>query len=86
MPIRHVHAETVHTTPERAFAAIDNLALTAKWLPPCVSLEKSAPGPTPRETSYAMFTSKAAGRMRWTVRSSRNARRTTALQVFRSHV
>src|SRR5262245_38891496 len=45
MPIRYEHTETVHTTPERAFAAIDNLPLTAQWLPPCVSLEKLGPGP-----------------------------------------
>jgi hypothetical protein len=45
MPIRYEHAETVRTTPARAFAAIDDLPLTAKWLPPCVSLEKVNPGP-----------------------------------------
>ena len=45
MPIRYEHAETVRTTPERAFAAIDDLPLTAKWLPPCVSLEKLGDGP-----------------------------------------
>jgi hypothetical protein len=45
MPIRYEHAETVRTTPERAFAVIDDLPMTAKWLPPCVSLEKVGPGP-----------------------------------------
>jgi hypothetical protein len=45
MPIRYQHAETVHTTPERAFALIDDLSQTAKWLPPCVSLEKVGSGP-----------------------------------------
>jgi Polyketide cyclase / dehydrase and lipid transport len=45
MPIRYEHTETVRTTPERAFAAIDDLPLTAKWLPPCVSLEKIGSGP-----------------------------------------
>jgi carbon monoxide dehydrogenase subunit G len=45
MPIRYRYSETVRATPERAFAVIDDLALTAKWLPPCVSLEKLAPGP-----------------------------------------
>lgn len=45
MTIRYEHAETVRTTPERAFAAIDDLPLTAKWLPPCVSLEKVGSGP-----------------------------------------
>jgi carbon monoxide dehydrogenase subunit G len=49
MPIRYEHAETVRTSPDHAFAAIDDLPLTAKWLPPCVSLEKvglgtNAPG------------------------------------------
>lgn len=45
MPIRYVYNETIATTPERAFAAIDDLPLTAKWLPPCVSLEKLGDGP-----------------------------------------
>jgi hypothetical protein len=45
MPIRYEHAETVRTTPQRAFAAIDDLPLTARWLPPCVSLEKIGSGP-----------------------------------------
>src|SRR5262245_50272469 len=45
MPIRYEHAETIRTTPQRAFAAIDDLPLTAKWLPPCVSLEKVGSGP-----------------------------------------
>ena len=45
MPIRYQHVETVATTPDRAFAAIDDLPLTAKWLPPCVSLSKIGDGP-----------------------------------------
>ncbi len=45
MPIRCEHVERVNTTPEHAFAAIDNLPLTAKWLPPCISLEKTGGGP-----------------------------------------
>ena len=45
MPIRYEHAETVRTTPQRAFALIDDLPATAKWLPPCVSLEKVGGGP-----------------------------------------
>ena len=45
MPIRYQHIETVATTPERAFAVIDDLPLTAKWLPPCVSLAKVGDGP-----------------------------------------
>ena len=45
MPIRYQHAEPVATTPDRAFAAIDDLPLTAQWLPPCVSLVKVGDGP-----------------------------------------
>jgi hypothetical protein len=45
MPIRYEHSVIVRTTPERAFAAIDDLPLTAKWLPPCVSLAKVGSGP-----------------------------------------
>lgn len=45
MPIRYQHVETVATTPDRAFAAIDDLPLTAKWLPPCVSSSKVGDGP-----------------------------------------
>jgi Polyketide cyclase / dehydrase and lipid transport len=45
MAIRYQHVETVRATPERAFAAIDDLPLTAKWLPPCVKLEKVGQGP-----------------------------------------
>ena len=45
MSIRYEHTETVRTSPDRAFAAIDDLPLTAKWLPPCVSLEKIGSGP-----------------------------------------
>jgi uncharacterized protein YndB with AHSA1/START domain len=45
MPIRCEHTETIRATPERVFAAVDNLPLTAKWLPPCVSLEKIGDGP-----------------------------------------
>ena len=45
MPIRYEHVERVATTPERAFAVIDDLSSTAKWLPPCVSLAKVGDGP-----------------------------------------
>lgn len=45
MSIRCEHVETVQTTPDRAFALIDNLPRTAEWLPPCVSLEKVGSGP-----------------------------------------
>jgi uncharacterized protein YndB with AHSA1/START domain len=45
MPIRCEHTQTVRTTPERAFALIDDLSQTSKWLPPCVSLAKLGAGP-----------------------------------------
>ncbi len=45
MSIRYQYVETVATSPEQAFAAIDDLPLTAKWLPPCVSLSKVGDGP-----------------------------------------
>jgi hypothetical protein len=45
MSIRYQHVETVAASPERAFAAIDDLPLTAQWLPPCVSLSKVGDGP-----------------------------------------
>ena len=45
MPIRYEHTESIATSPERAFAAIDDLPFTARWLPGCVSLEKVGPGP-----------------------------------------
>jgi len=45
MPIRCEHEEFVKTSPEKAFAAIDDLPLTAEWLPPCVSLNKVGAGP-----------------------------------------
>lgn len=45
MPIRYEHAETVAATPERTFEVIDNLPMTSKWLPPCVSLAKVGEGP-----------------------------------------
>jgi hypothetical protein len=45
MSIRCEHVQTVSTTPQQAFAVIDNLPITSKWLPPCVSLEKLGSGP-----------------------------------------
>jgi Polyketide cyclase / dehydrase and lipid transport len=45
MPVRYEHVEIVRTSPDRAFAAIDDLPLTSNWLPPCVSLEKVGSGP-----------------------------------------
>jgi carbon monoxide dehydrogenase subunit G len=45
MAIRYEHAESIRVSPERAFAMIDDLPQTSKWLPPCVSLEKIGTGP-----------------------------------------
>jgi hypothetical protein len=45
MPIHFTHEEIILVTPERVFAVIDELPVTAKWLPPCVSLEKVGVGP-----------------------------------------
>ncbi len=45
MAIRFEHTETIQTTPQRAFEVIDDLPLTAQWLPPCVSLNKVGDGP-----------------------------------------
>lgn len=39
MPIRYQYFDIVNTAPEKAFAAIDDLPFTAKWLAPCVSLD-----------------------------------------------
>jgi hypothetical protein len=43
--IRYEHTQLLPVSPDRAFAVIDDLPLTAKWLPPCVSLEKIGAGP-----------------------------------------
>ncbi|MBS0263093.1 MAG: SRPBCC family protein [Planctomycetes bacterium] len=45
MPIRYELTESIRTSPERAFALIDDLSATQRWLPPCVSLEKIGSGP-----------------------------------------
>lgn len=45
MPVQCQHVLTVATTPDRAFALIDDLPRTAQWLPPCVSLVKIGHGP-----------------------------------------
>jgi hypothetical protein len=45
LSIRCEHSLTVRVSPETAIAAIDKLPLTAKWLPPCVSLAKLGSGP-----------------------------------------
>jgi carbon monoxide dehydrogenase subunit G len=45
MAIRYEHADSIRVSPDRAFALIDDLPQTARWLPPCVSLEKIGTGP-----------------------------------------
>jgi hypothetical protein len=45
MPIRYEHEEIIKLSPSVVFEAIDNLPLTAQWLPPCVSLTKMGDGP-----------------------------------------
>lgn len=45
MGIRHEHQEVIAAPPARVFALIDDLPQTARWLPPCVSLEKVGDGP-----------------------------------------
>ncbi len=45
MSIRYLHKETVAASPAQVFAVIDNLPMTSKWLPPCVSLSKIGDGP-----------------------------------------
>ncbi len=45
MPIRCEHTVDVDASPERAFALLDDLPQTPKWLGPCTALEKLSPGP-----------------------------------------
>lgn len=45
MSVTFHHQEPIAASPARVFAAIDDLPLTSKWLPPCVSLEKIGTGP-----------------------------------------
>lgn len=44
MAVRYEYQIVVSVVTEKAFAAIDDLPLTAKWLPPCVSLNKIGAG------------------------------------------
>ena len=46
MPVNFEYSVEVKSTPDKAFALIDDLARTPEWLCPCVSLEKLTPGPT----------------------------------------
>lgn len=45
MSIRYEHQEAVAADPQQVFDTIDNLPLTSKWLPPCISLSKIGDGP-----------------------------------------
>ena len=45
MAIHYEHSVEVNSSPEQAFAVIDDLARTPEWLCACVSLEKLSPGP-----------------------------------------
>ncbi len=46
MPVRCHHTEVIETDPSTVFRMIDDLPATAKWLPPCVSLDNlSHPSP-----------------------------------------
>ncbi|MFO0941852.1 MAG: SRPBCC family protein [Pirellulales bacterium] len=45
MSIRYEHQETIKADPTKVFETIDDLPLTAKWLPPCISLSKVGDGP-----------------------------------------
>jgi uncharacterized protein YndB with AHSA1/START domain len=44
MAIRFEHAESIRRSPEDVFTAMDDLPLTSKWLPPCISLAKVGSG------------------------------------------
>lgn len=45
MPIRCTHSIEVSASPERAFAFLDDLPATPRWLAPCTAIEKPTPGP-----------------------------------------
>jgi hypothetical protein len=45
MTVSYQHDVIIHRMPAEVFAVIDDLPQTAKWLPPCVSLEKVGDGP-----------------------------------------
>ncbi|MEJ7596144.1 MAG: SRPBCC family protein [Planctomycetaceae bacterium] len=45
MAIHYEYSVEVNSSPEQAFAVIDDLARTPEWLCVCVSLEKLIPGP-----------------------------------------
>ena len=45
MSISYQHAHNTQASPEQVFTVIDDLPRTARWLPPCVQLEKIGDGP-----------------------------------------
>jgi len=45
VPIRCEHSVDVKASPERAFALLDDLSQTPKWLGPCTAIERLSPGP-----------------------------------------
>ncbi len=57
------HSQPVKTTPQQAFALIDDLPRTAQWLPPCASLEKLGAGPNAKGDALR-YVYKEGGRTR----------------------
>ncbi len=45
MPIHYEYSVEVKSSPEQAFAVLDDFKRTPEWLCACVSLEKLTPGP-----------------------------------------
>ena len=45
MSIRFEHSIDVTCAPERAFAVLDDVSLTPRWLSRCTGIEKLTPGP-----------------------------------------
>ena len=65
MPIRCEHSLEVKASPERAFALMDDLPQTPKWLAPCTALTKLSPGPNAvgDKLSYSYKQGSRAGTM-----------------------
>ena len=62
MAIHYEHSVEVNSSPEQAFAVIDDLARTPEWLCVCVSLEKLSPGPN-NVGNKLKYTFKQGGRI-----------------------
>src|SRR5438477_10262015 len=45
MPIHYEHSVDVAREPQRAFAVLDDVSQTPKWLARCTGIEKLTPGP-----------------------------------------